>query len=86
MNKVTGGTLPAQTWKTFMTAASKGMPVRPLAAPPPGLMPPSMPEPGGPVVARGPGWLESLFGGRAAEPTRAAARAAPAWAPPRDTR
>jgi penicillin-binding protein 1A len=88
MNKVTGGTLPAQTWKTFMMAASKGMPARPLASPPPGLvLPPAMPQPGGPVVARGPGWLESLFGGTAATPARATARANPAWAPPRsDTR
>jgi hypothetical protein len=46
-----------------------------------------MPQPGGPVVARGPGWLESLFGGTAATPARATARANPAWAPPRsDTR
>ncbi len=88
MNKVTGGTLPAQTWKAFMVAASQGLPVRPLASPPPGLgLPPTLPEPSGPVVARGPGWLESLFGGSAAEPARSTARASPAWAPARgDTR
>ena len=30
MNKVTGGTLPARAWHDFMTAATRGMPVRPL--------------------------------------------------------
>jgi penicillin-binding protein 1A len=43
-NKVTGGSLPAQTWRRFMLAATRAMPVRPLpsaprplaeAAPPP---------------------------------------------------
>jgi penicillin-binding protein 1A len=61
MNRVTGGTLPAQTWKNFMLAAEKDMPVRPLiSAPPP---PPPQPEPPA-VVARATSWLESLFGGR----------------------
>jgi penicillin-binding protein 1A len=70
MNKVTGGTLPAQTWKAFMLAASKGMPVRPLVSPPPATgLPPPMSEPTGPAIARGPSWLESLFGSRT-EPAR----------------
>jgi penicillin-binding protein 1A len=60
MNKVTGGTLPAQTWKSFMLAANKDFPARPLFTAPP-------PEPviAGPqqVVARAAGWLERLFGG-----------------------
>ena len=30
MRNVTGGTLPARTWKTFMAQATQGMPVRPL--------------------------------------------------------
>jgi penicillin-binding protein 1A len=30
MNKVTGGSLPAPVWKSFMLAATQGMPVRPL--------------------------------------------------------
>jgi penicillin-binding protein 1A len=30
MKKVTGGTLPARTWKAFMMQATHGMPVRPL--------------------------------------------------------
>ncbi len=32
MKNVTGGTLPARTWKTFMAQATQGMPVRPLPA------------------------------------------------------
>jgi penicillin-binding protein 1A len=37
MKKVTGGALPAQTWKTFMQAAHKGLPAvgLPLAGPVP---------------------------------------------------
>jgi penicillin-binding protein 1A len=39
MNKVTGGTLPAQTWRRFMLAATRSMPVRPLpSTPPPSLV------------------------------------------------
>jgi len=34
MNKVTGGTLPAPVWKSFMLAATQGMPVRPLPSAP----------------------------------------------------
>ena len=58
MNKVTGGSLPAQTWRRFMLAATKTMPARPL----PGA--PSMaasvtadqpPRPGG-------GFFEKFFG------------------------
>jgi penicillin-binding protein 1A len=67
MNRVTGGTLPAKTWKNFMLAATKGMPVRPL----PGAQPPAPSAPQAPnqpeapaVIARATNWLESLFGGR----------------------
>ncbi len=35
MNKVTGGNLPAQTWRVFMLAATRSMPVRPLPSAPP---------------------------------------------------
>jgi penicillin-binding protein 1A len=35
MNKVTGGSLPAKTWRAFMTVAMQGVPVRALPAPPP---------------------------------------------------
>ena len=34
MNKVTGGSLPAQAWRSFMLAATRGMPVRPLPSGP----------------------------------------------------
>ncbi len=37
MNKVTGGTLPARTWKAFMAEASRGMPATAI----PGAVPPS---------------------------------------------
>ncbi len=35
MKKVTGGGLPAQLWKQVMTAAHKGLPIRPLVLPAP---------------------------------------------------
>jgi penicillin-binding protein 1A len=35
MNKVVGGSLPAQTWRRFMLAATQSMPVRPLPGGPP---------------------------------------------------
>jgi penicillin-binding protein 1A len=34
MRKITGGTLPAKTWRNFMLAATKGMPVRQLPSAP----------------------------------------------------
>jgi penicillin-binding protein 1A len=34
MNKVTGGSLPAPTWKNFMLAATQGMPIKPLPSGP----------------------------------------------------
>ena len=39
MKHVTGGTLPARTWRAFMLAATEGMPIRPLPSAP--LPPPS---------------------------------------------
>jgi len=62
MNHVSGGSLPAKTWHTFMVAATAGMPVRPL---------PTAPETLGTQVASakssGEGWLSHLihniFGG-----------------------
>jgi penicillin-binding protein 1A len=60
MNRVTGGTLPAQTWKSFMLAATKDMPVRPLPSAPPPVAQPEQPA----VIARAANWLESLFSGR----------------------
>jgi penicillin-binding protein 1A len=35
MNRVTGGSLPAAAWRSFMLATTKGMPVKPLPAPQP---------------------------------------------------
>ncbi len=57
MNKVTGGSLPAQTWRRFMLSATQTMPVRPL---------PSTPRPPVGVVAAAPprtgGFFERFFG------------------------
>ncbi len=55
MNKVTGSTLPARTWRAFMVEATAGEPIKPL------------PEPLALVAtssggSSGPGWLERLFG------------------------
>src|SRR5712691_306624 len=66
MNKVTGGMLPAATWRGFMLAATKGMPVRPLPIPEAGPEPgPRVPSP----AEESP--LDRLFGwlGVSAQPT-----------------
>jgi len=58
MNKVTGGSLPAQTWRRFMLTATQGMPIRPLPSgqlPPAGVMAAAPPRTGG-------GFFESFFG------------------------
>jgi penicillin-binding protein 1A len=57
-NKVTGGSLPAQTWRRFMLAATRAMPVRPLPsapAPPPRVAVASPP-------ASGSGLFDNFFG------------------------
>src|SRR5437667_12198343 len=57
MNRVTGGSLPAQTWRRFMLAASQAMPVRPLPStplPPAGVMAAAPPRTGG--------FFENFFG------------------------
>src|ERR1700757_5010221 len=57
MNKVTGGSLPAQAWRRFMLAATRTMPVRPLPsapAPPPSVVASGPPRPGG-------GFFENFF-------------------------
>ena len=64
MNKVTGGSLPAPAWKSFMLAATQGMPIRPL----PGGSPRAIAQP----VALAPTSLTNLFGTLTA-PTTAAA-------------
>jgi penicillin-binding protein 1A len=57
MNKVTGGSLPAPVWKSFMLAATQGMPVKPL--PSSGALQAAVPEPAA--------TLDQLFG-RVAHP------------------
>ena len=58
MNKVTGGSLPAQTWRRFMLAATQAMPVRPLpAAPPPAARVVAAAPPGS-----GGGLFDNFFG------------------------
>ena len=57
-NKVTGGSLPAQTWRRFMLAATRTMPVRPLPsapAPPPRVAAAAPPSSGG-------GLFDNFFG------------------------
>jgi penicillin-binding protein 1A len=53
-NKVTGGSLPAQTWRHFMLAATRTMPVRPLPSAPRPVVE-ALPPPLG-------GFFEHLFG------------------------
>jgi penicillin-binding protein 1A len=57
MKQVTGGSLPAQTWRRFMLAATKAMPVRPL---------PSGSLPAASLVAEAPprsgGLFDNFFG------------------------
>ena len=57
MNKVTGGSLPAKTWRRFMLAATKAMPVRPLpsALPAPNVVAEAPPRSGG-------GFFDNFFG------------------------
>jgi len=62
MNKVTGGSLPAPVWKSFMLAATQGMPIRPL----PGGSTPTTSEPTAPTAGT---TLDQLFG-QVAPPTR----------------
>jgi penicillin-binding protein 1A len=54
-NKVTGSSLPAQTWRRFMLAATRAMPVRPLPAPPARIVAAAPPASGG-------GLLDNFFG------------------------
>jgi penicillin-binding protein 1A len=58
MNKVTGGSLPAEAWRRFMLAATRSMPVQPL---------PTAPRPPPSIVAEaptrpGPGFFDNFFG------------------------
>ncbi|HWI27543.1 MAG TPA: PBP1A family penicillin-binding protein [Stellaceae bacterium] len=81
MNHVTGGTLPARTWHSFMVEATQGMPIRPL---------PSAPETFATQVAAAKntaaGWLSGLlhniFGGDSAPRRPAAVEQRPIYQPP----
>ncbi len=57
-NKITGGSLPAQTWRRFMLAATRATPVRPLpaASPPPARVVAAAP------AASGGGLFDNFFG------------------------
>ncbi len=62
MNKVTGGTLPAAAWRSFMLAATKSMPVRALPSAPASAS--AAPTPGGETpLDRLFGWLGGPSGG-----------------------
>ncbi|HZS83198.1 MAG TPA: PBP1A family penicillin-binding protein [Stellaceae bacterium] len=76
MNKVTGGSLPAQTWHAFMMEAEKGLPPRPL----PGSLLPAGPAVASAPASHLPSWFEALFGG-ASHAAPSLARNGPA-APP----
>jgi penicillin-binding protein 1A len=54
-NKVTGGSLPAQTWRRFMLAATRTMPVRPLPGTPRAVAEAAPPPPSG-------GFFDNLLG------------------------
>ena len=69
MNKITGGSLPARTWKSFMTEASRGVPATSI----PGAVPPS-------ALDR---LVESLMGGGPAEGSAPSPTAPATSSPPR---
>ena len=58
MNKVTGGSLPAQAWRGFMLAATRAMPVRPLLSAP---LPPARVAADAPPRSGG-GFFDNFFG------------------------
>jgi penicillin-binding protein 1A len=60
-NKVTGGSLPAQTWRRFMLAATQAMPVRPLPAAPAPPPPPAQVVTAAPQGSGG-GLFDNFFG------------------------
>ena len=67
MNKVTGGTLPAKTWRNFMVQATAGQPVRDLPEPESAAVVAETESSGSAPASSGssrPGWLARLFGAR----------------------
>jgi len=80
MKHVTGGTLPARTWKAFMVQATQGMPVRPLPLPQgtarvASAAAPAAPREGKGIIGGLESLLHSIFGGGASPSPEA--RAAP---------
>jgi penicillin-binding protein 1A len=73
MNKITGGSLPARTWRAFMVEATRGQPVKPLPQPAP-LVAATTSSP----VSSGLSWLERLFGGGKSRPAAPAPSRTPA--------
>jgi penicillin-binding protein 1A len=80
MKHITGGTLPARTWHDFMTAATQGMPVKPLPGPGVPRAPPIAtlaPPPTQPQLAAGTaterkgldGLLDRIFGAGRSNPS-----------------
>jgi penicillin-binding protein 1A len=90
MKRITGGTLPAQTWHNFMMAATAGMPVRPLPGPGAGAplvvgaayAPPARPQYAAERTGLD-GLLDRIFGGgRSAASAYNRAPSAPNYYPP----
>ena len=81
MKNVTGGTLPARTWKAFMVQATQGMPVRPLPLGEGARVASAAPPSGGgerPGLLGGlENLLHSIFGGGGAAPAARAAQPQP---------
>ena len=82
MKNVTGGTLPARTWKAFMVQATQGMPVRPLPLGEGARIASTEPPSGGggerPGLLGGlESLLHSIFGGGGAAPAARAAQPQP---------
>jgi penicillin-binding protein 1A len=78
MNKVTGGSLPASAWRTFMLAATRDMPVRPLPSPAAGAAATPETAPAAPSASPAGGDaspLDRLFGWLATPAPRPAAPA-----------
>jgi penicillin-binding protein 1A len=82
MNDVTGGSLPARTWRAFMVDATRGAPARPLPAAPVAMAQATAPIPAAEGEAPLQSILNRLFGSSSASrgPQRPAAK------DPNDTR
>jgi penicillin-binding protein 1A len=87
MNHITGGSLPAKTWRAFMVAVTQGMPVRALPAPGVPITAPTQvaaaaakPAPaGGGGIG---GFFRSIFGGSSSSSRPAPVEQRPIYRPP----